>query len=193
MNGVYGVRERCNWQGRLGKCRGIGHVVHVPAEARMDWLPWVTQCRENARFQLTLRCRFLQSTGFPYHKHASRVQTRQWACEFMFMEKEQRCSGNMGVCTCRGHRVSESMWVQCPAESRLAVCLWMQLPAEQEGFGEYVSVSAWRCQWRALCVWVQLSAESRIEQFAYHCGSCRSQIATVCCECMRLQKTNDGQ
>lgn len=39
VNGVYGVPERCNWQGRLGKCRGIGHVVHVPAEARMDWLP----------------------------------------------------------------------------------------------------------------------------------------------------------
>ena len=39
MNGVYGVPERCNWQGRLGKCRGIGHVVHVPVEARMDWLP----------------------------------------------------------------------------------------------------------------------------------------------------------
>ena len=33
----------------------------------------------------------------------------QWAWEFMSMVREQRCSGYMGVCTCRGQRVSESL------------------------------------------------------------------------------------
>ena len=34
---------------------------------------------------------------------------RQWAWEFMSMGREQRCSGDMGICACRDQRVSESV------------------------------------------------------------------------------------